>query len=293
MATTDDIRRAVQTGWGRDPDEVHPHDTGMNSRTWQVRLADRRYVAKLVPVSERQHLIGGLAAATVVDRAGIPAGAPLPTPDGRTVVDLEDGALALLAHVAGRELVGDDPGEQAVIGSTLARAHLALDGVDLPDAERFHWIDPGAAHLDVAGWVRPAIAAALDAYDAIPPASLTWGPLHSDPAPEAFLQDGPTGECGLIDWDRALVGPRMYDVASAVMYVGGPGRADALLAAYVEVGGLARAEVARALAPMLRMRWAVQADYFARRIATDDRTGIADPAENAEGLEDARRELSR
>ncbi|MEV0562301.1 hypothetical protein [Dactylosporangium sp. NPDC050588] len=41
----------------------------------------------------------------------------------------------------------------------------------------------------------------------------------------------------------------------------------------------------------LRYRHAVQADYFARRIAGDDLTGIADPAENEQGLEDARRAL--
>jgi homoserine kinase type II len=39
------------------------------------------------------------------------------------------------------------------------------------------------------------------------------------------------------------------------------------------------------------MRWAVQADYFARRIATNDLTGIAGPHENTSGLADARRGL--
>ena len=43
---------------------------------------------------------------------------------------------------------------------------------------------------------------------------------------------------------------------------------------------------------MARMRWAVQADYFARRIATDDRTGIESAADNEKGLEDARRGLA-
>ena len=51
---------------------------------------------------------------------------------------------------------------------------------------------------------------------------LTWGWLHGDPAPEAFmrLQDGATA---LIDWGAAMHGPVLYDVASAVMYVNGPG----------------------------------------------------------------------
>jgi homoserine kinase type II len=54
---------------------------------------------------------------------------------------------------------------------------------------------------------------------------------------------------------------------------------------------LPRAEADRGLAPMLRFRWAVQADYFARRIAVGDLTGIADAAGNEKGLADARRAL--
>jgi hypothetical protein len=44
---------------------------------------------------------------------------------------------------------------------------------------------------------------------------------------------------------------------------------------------------------MLRFRWAVQADYFASRITSNDLTGINWPQENEKGLEDARRALSR
>ena len=40
-----------------------------------------------------------------------------------------------------------------------------------------------------------------------------------------------------------------------------------------------------------RFRWAVQADYFARRIDGNDLTGIAGPQDNEKGLEDARRAL--
>lgn len=42
---------------------------------------------------------------------------------------------------------------------------------------------------------------------------------------------------------------------------------------------------------MLRFRWAVQADYFARRVSANDLTGISGPEENEKGLEDARRAL--
>jgi hypothetical protein len=47
------------------------------------------------------------------------------------------------------------------------------------------------------------------------------------------------------------------------------------------------------LLTMLRFRWAVQADYFARRLATGDLTGITSSADNEKGLEDARQWLVR
>ena len=90
-----------------------------------------------------------------------------------------------------------------------------------------------------------------------------------------------------------MTGPLLYDLASAVMYVGGPGRADALVEAYLDQGIVARTEVERGLPVMSRFRWAVQADYFARRIASGDLTGIASAAGNEVGLSDARRWLGR
>ena len=117
-------------------------------------------------------------------------------------------------------------------------------------------------------WVRPAVEDALAEWERIQPDSLTCALLHTDPAPEAFRLDATSGVCGLIDWDTGLSGPLMYDVASAVMYLGGPGRAAAFLTAYLAEGTIAGSEVERSLATMLRFRWAVQADYFARRIAT-------------------------
>jgi hypothetical protein len=75
------------------------------------------------------------------------------------------------------------------------------------------------------------------------------------------------------------------------MYVGGPDHAQDLIEAYLAEGVLQLDEVRRGLAPMLRSRWAVQADYFAWRIAENDLTGIDGPHDNEKGLEDARRVL--
>jgi len=116
--------------------------------------------------------------------------------------------------------------------------------------------------------------------------------LHSDPAPEAFRIDRSTGIVGLIDWGAALSGPLLYDLASAVMYVGGLDRADALLDAYLATGALSSAEVERGVSTMLRFRWAIQAMYFAWRTANDDLTGIDVVAGNEKGLADAKRMLT-
>jgi Ser/Thr protein kinase RdoA (MazF antagonist) len=124
------------------------------------------------------------------------------------------------------------------------------------------------------------------------PDMMTWGLLHADPAPEAFRLEPSTGQCGVIDWSYALHGPLLYDLASAVMYVGGLGRADTLVSAYLDAGILRADEAARGLSHMLKFRWAVQANYVAWRIAENNLTGISGPQGNEQGLEDARLALS-
>ena len=277
--------------WGVVGPRLEAHDAGMNSRTWLVEAGGERYVAKAVPADQHNRFVSGLAVAALAEAGGVSTGAAVPTHEGGSWTRVGDHTLALLRFVNGRPLDGDDPEQQRIIGETLARAHGALVGRDLPGAARFHWLDPAADHLAITDWLRPAIADALDAWDRLPPSSLTWGLLHSDPAPEAFLLDPSTGTCGLIDWDTGLVGPLMYDVASAVMYLGGPERSSGFLASYLESSPVPPAEADGALEPMLRLRWAVQADYFAARIRRNDLTGISDASENEEGLEDARRAL--
>jgi Ser/Thr protein kinase RdoA (MazF antagonist) len=285
------IAGAVATDWGLRSSSVTPHDGGMNSQTWFVHAGDARYVAKAVPVDRRDSFQAGLAAATIVEAAGIPAGAPVPSRSGSTTIEVNSSALALLRFVPGSELTGDSLEEHVLIGSTLGRVHRALVGHDLPGAGVFPWLDPGGAHLAVRPWIRPAIVTALSAWRAIPPESLTWAPLHTDPAPEAFRFDRETGVCGLIDWDLGVVAPLLYDLASAEMYVGGPRHSGPLITAYRATGALAPEEIERGLRPLAQLRWAVQADYFAKRIASGDLTGIGDPSENETGLEDARRAI--
>jgi Ser/Thr protein kinase RdoA (MazF antagonist) len=293
VLSTSAVVRALIDDWAMTDPVVTPHAGGMNSQTRLVAERSGRWVAKSVASDGYRRFVGGLSVALRGASSGIPVGTPRPTQAGALVAVIDGQPLALLAFVDGRELDGRDDAEQRTMGRTLAHVHRALVGAEIPEVDRFHWLDPRASHLSVRPWVRPAIETALAEWERIPPRSLTWSLLHTDPAPEAFRWDADAGVCGLIDWDLGMFGPLMYDVASAVMYLGGPQRAGPFLSAYLAEEVIALAELERSMPAMLRLRWAVQADYFARRIATDDLTGIDGSADNEQGLDDARRGLSR
>jgi Ser/Thr protein kinase RdoA (MazF antagonist) len=264
----------------------------MGSATWFVGHRGERWVAKLVAPVAWNQFAGGLALAQRLDQAGIPSGAPFPAGDGRLAVDIGAGWLALLRWVPGDPLTGGTTAERELVGTTLAAVHEVLAGCDADGAEQFHWVDPDAGYLSLRPWLRPALVAALDAFEAADPGGMTWGLLHADPAPDAFRLDQVSGRCGVIDWSYFLCGPLLYDLASAVLYVGGPSAGKDLIEAYLRRGTLMAAEVRAGMDAMLRFRWAVQANYFAWRIAENDMTGISGPAENEKGMEDARRALS-
>lgn len=271
--------------WGLTGAVVRPHHGGMNSATWFVGHGGSRYVAK----AAGGWFPGGIAVADALARRGFASGAPVRTVDGRLTVRVDtdgrptdtvdkDERLALLRFVDGAP--ADD---QAVIGATLAEVHRLLRDVTVDGEVRMDWVDPDAPHLGLRPWLRDAVAGAV--RDLATAGPLTEGLLHADPAPEAFIGGG------LIDWGVAMRGPLLYDVASALMYLGEDG--DAFLAAYRAAGLVPDAELRAALPVLQRFRYAVQADYFAKRLAAGDLTGIAGPEENEQGLEDARRALRR
>ena len=292
MITEPALLASLQESWGLTGARVSVHNGGMGSQTWFVTHGDQRWVAKAVDAHAGDQLAGGLAIACRLEQAGIPAGAAVPGAGGQLCVPVAGDWLALLTWVPGQPLTGEDSREQDLIGTTLARVHRALTGYEVAGAQRFHWVDPHADYLSLRPWLRPAIASALQGLDAARPDTMTQGLLHADPAPEAFRLDPATGRCGIIDWSYAQHGPLLYDLASAVMYVGGPASATALTSAYLREGSLGATEVEHGLEPMLRFRWAVQANYFAWRIAGNNLTGISGPDENEKGLEDARRALA-
>jgi len=287
----DGIRTVLRTSWHLGVSACTPLPGGMNSAAWLVELAEpgRRCVAKAVPAATRRQFEAGLAVAERLATCGTASGAPIRTADGALSMNADDAAVALLEYVPGRSLVAEDPLDQQWWGNALGAAHRCLVGFDHPGLGRFHLMRSDTPHLGVEDWVRPAVADAVAAMAKLSVTDqLTYGPTHGDPNTDCFRLDVDTGGVGIIDWGAAGSGPLVYDIASAVMYAGGPDRAADLVDAYVAAAPVSRDEVEAALPTLLRFRGAVQADYFAYRIWVDDRTGIDDPAENLVGLGRAR-----
>ncbi|MBA2557561.1 MAG: phosphotransferase, partial [Chloroflexi bacterium] len=117
--TTSGLARRLSEAWSLTAPSIVPHDAGMNSRTWFVTEGGDRYVAKAVPDAARQRFLSGLAVASLVNVAGIPAGVPIPTREGRAYVELVGHTVALLEFVKGKPLLGENEGEQQTIGGTL------------------------------------------------------------------------------------------------------------------------------------------------------------------------------
>jgi Ser/Thr protein kinase RdoA (MazF antagonist) len=289
VALVTDTPDLLHRFWGIRRADVRPLGGGMNSETWAVEHQGSTYVAKRVPPTAIPDLVAGCEVASLLADAGFVTGRPLPTSDGRLV--LTEHALALLERVPGRELEGDTDEEQRWIASTLAGVHAAGSPASGPSTATFaaEWLSPHPAGAEAHPWLVPAIEAVRAETD---PLTVTWSVLHTDPAPEAFIHDESNGVTGLIDWAGAKRGPVLYDVASAVMYLGGADRAHAFLATYRAYGPL-EADEMQWLDAFRRFRWAVQAAYFAWRLEAREMTGVAGQADNEKGLDDARRGLAR
>ena len=282
-----DTAELLDEFWGMQSARVRPLRGGINSETWLVEHQEATYVAKRVSRAATADLVAGCRVAALLSEAGFVTGRPVPTSDGRLVVT--EHALALLEYVPGRELAGETGADQRCMGGTLAGIHLAGGPAPGPGVATFmtEWLAPELPGLQAHPWLVGAVKAVRAETD---PLKVTWSMLHTDPSPEAFVHNDSTGVTGLIDWTGARRGPILYDVASAVMYLGGPEHATAFLTTYATEGPLGEAEMQH-LDAFRRFREAIQGAYFAGRLAANDLTGGIDQAENEKGLDDARRRL--
>jgi len=274
-----DVAEVLLDRWELKPERLEVLTGGMNSAAWLATTDDWRVVLKSVDASDSA-FEPGLRLADRLGDAGLITGRPRPSTRGRLVERVDERQVAVLEYVDGVPLAGT-PEDQRAIGELLGRVHnaSATDPGDLGDW--LHVVTQFDEYLDLEDWIRPAVESALDRATALD--GLSWAWLHGDPAAEAFLRQA-DGQVALIDWGSAMNAPILYDVASAVMYAGGP---DHVVPAYVAQRPALADEIDRGLDTFLRIRWSVQAAYFAWRCANDIRTGIADPAENHKGLADA------
>ncbi|GAA0621911.1 hypothetical protein GCM10009534_66530 [Kribbella sandramycini] len=269
----------LREGWGLRAARVEVLSGGMNSAAWEASGEGWRVAVKSVPAADTG-FGPGLQVAERLSAAGIVSGRPRPSTAGRLSEVVDGRQVAVLEFVEGEPLAYGK-GDQRAIGVLLGRVHGVLRE---PAGDLEEWLSMAtvfAEYFDYEEWVEPAVRGALDGVRALPP--LTWAWLHGDPAPEAFLRQA-DGELGLIDWGSASRGPVLYDVASAVMYLGGPA---IVVPAYLTQRPELAAEL-EGLEAFLRLRYAVQAGYFAWRCAERIGTGLDDLEGNRIGLTHAR-----
>ncbi|MET9271116.1 phosphotransferase [Kribbella sp. NPDC003557] len=272
-----DAGEVLRERWDLKPARLQVLTGGMNSAAWLAVGAAWWVVLKAVPADDSA-FEPGLELAARLDDAGIRTGRPRRSKHGRYVEHVDGRQVAVLEFIDGVELTAAD---HAAIGDLLGRVHAAA-AVDRGDtAEWLRLLLPFEECLDLEPWIRPAVEGAI--ADAVALGPLSWSWLHGDPAAEAFVRQ-PDGQVALIDWGSAMRGPILYDVASARMYNDEP-----VVPAYLRRRPDLTDEVERGLNTFLRVRYAVQAGYFAWRITNNLLTGISGPEDNHKGLADARR----
>jgi Ser/Thr protein kinase RdoA (MazF antagonist) len=258
------VRTALRTSWQCSPGDCVP----LTEHLWRVNVGDESLIAKRVPVERRARFEAGLSAAERLESAGIAAGEPIRAADGALTVPVENGALALVTWVPGRPLHADDPIDQQWWGDTLANVHRALRDFTHPGLAGFRQVRDDTPWLSLEPWLRPAIRDASAAVRRLRVTDqLTYGVLHGEPSPGQFRLDPATGRVGLVDWDSAGTGPLVYDLAAAVLFAGGPGRAADVVDGYVSAGVVSVDECEAALPTMLAFRAAVKADRLAERLS--------------------------
>ncbi len=264
------LRATLHDQWHLVAQELDPLPEALFSHGWELTAGAHRYVVRLADQSARQSVEAGLLAAEHLRSQGLDAGQPVRTLAGSLTAQTADGALAVLRRVPGRRLDGVDPVDQQWWGDRLGVVHRGLQDFVHPGLRPWQLLDPDAAHLRVQPWLPGAVAEAVAAAARLTVTDwLTYGVLHGDPAPAAFVVDPATGRAGLLDCGASGTGPLVYDVAAAIVYAGGTDQASELLDGYLAAGPVTRDELDAALPVLLRLRWAVLADHYARHNCLD------------------------
>jgi len=263
MAVFTEVTRAQLDGWLRRFDvgpvtEFRGIPAGIENSNFFVSSADHAYVLTLFErLSAAQlpfylELMGHLAA------RGVPCPAPLPDRDGALFSILQGKPAALVTRLPGRSVVHPEKHHCALVGTALARMHLAGRDFPLqqPNLRGLSWWQETAPGLmqfldDATGQL---LRDELDYQSAALPAlaaSLPSGPIHADLFRDNALFDGDSLG-GFIDFYFAGCDAWLFDVAVSVNdWCIAPEsgalerqRVDAMLCAYAAERPFTRAEQA-------------------------------------------------
>jgi Ser/Thr protein kinase RdoA (MazF antagonist) len=282
---TDEVARLIQQRWALAHPVVHVLGTGLNSATWLVEDGERRFVAKAVPLAE--NLLAGLTVAEGLSHHGFRSGPPRRALDGSIVVQTAGLHVGLLRWEPGDPVDIRRPEQLEAVGRALARAHRLTRAMPRPqNLPRWPWQSLGDGHhLDLEPWIRPALAHEIrEAELATATGEVALGVVHGDPNRTEFLWTGDRDDVALIDWGACSEGPLLYDLASFhVLSHTTEEQLRVMVDAYMQNAEMQSFELAN-LPRFIRLRWAIQASYFAWRLVNDVSTGGAGREFNDVGL---------
>ncbi|WP_188194270.1 phosphotransferase enzyme family protein [Nonomuraea sp. SYSU D8015] len=266
------IREAVAVAWGVTGEGERLHG-GEESAAYRLD----GHVIRVGPIgrppaeSDWCHTIARHAAGKLPE-----ALAPLPAPEGGTVIVVDGRPISCWPHVEG-SWPDDDLYEQAA--RLLARLHEALAGFD-PGPRPVPAFQESGLYGD-----RPADAAELDDPDldrwlaAFHARHRLRHPLHGDYyTGNTLARDGTI--VAVLDWDESFVGAPEVELAAAALEWGddelGPSRD--FVAAYHAAGGTAEELDEEVLAQLIRHKLRREYAYFQKAV----RRGVR---HDADGLE--------
>jgi Ser/Thr protein kinase RdoA (MazF antagonist) len=270
---------------------------GFTSEVWDVQAGREHFVAKYTYRPEAD-FVGGLYAAELVERHGIPSGAPLRTKEGALSILVEGPhgqrqPLALLHFVPGERLKPSEPHAASLYGHLLGRIHsILLDELgEHCTADLHDFLLQEDAHVatqpDLALLINHAIQAAQD-YEVR--RHVTYGVIWGDGM--EIRCEKKTGRVGIIDWGTIAHGPLLFDVALSVLWLFPEGSQAhrKFLQAYLAEAPIAANEL-EDLNYYKALLWARQAKYFAYRVAASVTLGDPNPNGNTKSLAESRQEL--
>jgi Ser/Thr protein kinase RdoA (MazF antagonist) len=293
---------AVLAAWPLPaPVAVSELGAGFAGETWLIEAGDRRYVAKLC-YDAQATFETGLRIADIVERHGIPSGAPLRTSDGALSVLVahppgHQHPLALLHFVPGRPLDVAASGAQHVVGRLLGRVHRILhdDGtITGPGDALFTYLTESRPEVfSRYPWLRPLLLRAVDnvrSFGAAVP--VTYDGIVGDNL--EILRDETTGQVGIVDWHTAGRGPLLFDLALAVNQFRRAGIAATgeLVASYAAEAPVTAEELV-GLDDYLVLLWARQARFWAWRLVHKVTRGDPNSADGDRKLTGYRQKLEQ